>query len=594
MPPVVSDILALIAPNPTYTLLKKFNVPTAHGHRAAVAVTFEASKTITSLYTLLLKTIGLEIWYMVVLLVVALSAKKVRSHNVSVANVIIWNAQSSPLDIVKLMFGYITHTPQYALMWMVLAALAWASSTALSLLATRDLIINLSAPVTGSSIYVPDDSLGVLGSYALRLNQISTPANLRAIGAADNLTTSANVSVSASSGTTDALGNVVYTVDYGYAISDVDFGLQNASGLLLSVTGSCFTDYTWYYGNASSSDIDEDIYLLFGSNRTLTVSTADGGPPLAFFQPSLHPPLGSNASYAIIISSLQRRSFTQGIDPWYATVALSGDPYGAEYQVATQRPVLNCWQNDIWSYNGNSSSINDLEYLGALPPSLVTLFQRFLSEPRIINLGQALGTTALKSATGTQGHYFDAGSSNLKDDLERLVLGAYQATKNTLQESTQFSTQYSDIGNIMLGNNSMLLPGADLFVIYTPDAAALSLAMVIAVPIIAALLLGINLLLTTNRFSWGYVNSLKAGVIYSALDEKNPSSSRWDRRSTAPVYKDHDGHEGAVQKAHVRPRLDPKERTLSWLAVHADKPALSPIADALPPVKTPEVDEQQI
>ncbi|PMD59789.1 uncharacterized protein K444DRAFT_722448 [Hyaloscypha bicolor E] len=551
MPSIVSDILALIAPNPTYTLLKKFNVPTGHGLRAAVAVTFETSKTITSLYTLLLKTIGLEIWYMVVLLVVALSAKKVRSHNVSIV-VIVWNAQSSPLDIIKLMFGYVTHTPQYALMWIALAALAWASSTALSLLATRDLIINLSAPLTGS--------------YALRLNQITTPANLRAIGAADNLTANANVSVSASSPTTDASGNIFYTVDYGYTISDVDFGLQNASGLLLSVTGSCFTDYTWYNGTYNESGTLEDNYLLFGSQNpsdSLAVSIADGGPPLAFFLLPPEGPIGSNASYAIIISSLYRKSFTEGIDPWYATMPLPGDRYGAEYQVAPGRPVLNCWENDIWSYQGNSSSTADLEYLGALPLSLATLFQRFLSAPRIINLGQALGTTALKSATGTQGYYFDAQSSSLHNDLERLVLGAYQATKNTLQELTQFSTQYSDIGNIMLNNDSMLLPGADLFVIYTPDAAALSLAMVIAVPIIAALLLGINLLLTTNYFPWGYVNSLKAAVIYSALDEKDTNTSRWDRSSTAPVYKDHGDVEGAVQTALVRPGLDRKRRTLS-------------------------------
>lgn len=423
MPSVVSDVLALIAPNPTYTLLKKFNVPTGRGLRAAVAVTFESSKTITSLYTLLLKMIGLEIWYMVVLLVVALSAKKVRSHNVSIANVIVWNAQSSPLNIIQLMFGYITHTPQYALMWMALAGLAWASSTALSLLATRDLIINLSAPVTGSSIYVPDDSLGALGSYALRLNQITTPANLRAIGGADNLTANANVSVSASSPTTDAFGNIAYTVDYGYTVSDVDFGLQNASGLLLSVTGSCFTDYTWYDGNITQPGIYEDIYLLFGSqNDSLAVTTSDGGPPLAFFVLPPEPPIGSNASYAIIISSLYRKSFTEGIDPWYATMPLAGDPYKAEYQVAPQRPVLNCWQNDIWSYQGNSSSISDLEYLGALPLSLVTLFQRFLSEPRIIDLGEALGTTALKSATGTQGYYFDAQSSSLHNGRSYLVV----------------------------------------------------------------------------------------------------------------------------------------------------------------------------
>lgn len=162
-------------------------------------------------------------------------------------------------------------------------------------------------------------------------------------------------------------------------------------------------------------------------------------------------------------------------------------------------------------------------------------------------------------------------------DLQRLVLGAYEATKNTLQETTQFSKQYSDIPNLMLGDNNVLLPGADQFVIYTGDAAALSLAMVVAVPIIAALLMGVNFLLTTNTFPcwplpWGYVNALKAAVIYSALDSKDVKTGLWDRSTTAPIYKgDHSDENGAV--AHVRPGLYPDRRTLSWLDSGHDTPA---------------------
>jgi hypothetical protein len=116
--PVVADILSVVAPSKVYNVLMKFNFPTNTGSKAAVALTFEASKILQNLYGLMLKAIVLQLWYLVVLLGIAVSANptKQRSHNITIANVIIWNAQTSPLDIVKLMFGYIAHISWYALM----------------------------------------------------------------------------------------------------------------------------------------------------------------------------------------------------------------------------------------------------------------------------------------------------------------------------------------------------------------------------------------------------------------------------------------------------------------------------------------------
>lgn len=84
-------------------------------------------------------------------------------------------------------------------------------------------------------------------------------------------------------------------MDYSYSVDDVDFGLQNAHGLLLTVSGSCITDYTWYNGTTVGVDITTDIYNLFGSTVNQTyVSTADGGAPIATCNwlqfPSLHIP----------------------------------------------------------------------------------------------------------------------------------------------------------------------------------------------------------------------------------------------------------------------------------------------------------------
>ncbi|KAE8448477.1 hypothetical protein EG329_009358 [Mollisiaceae sp. DMI_Dod_QoI] len=569
---VASGILAFVDPSSDYTLLKWFTMPTHEGPKAAVAVTFESSKTLLSLYTTMLTTSVGQIWSLVVLFGIALSAKKQRSHNTSIANVIIWNAKASLLEIITLMFGYIGHIPLYALMWTLLAVLGMAASQAVSLLVTRNLIIGLAAPVSNSAMFVPGYSSNSTNpnntlSYSYRVHEISTPADLRAIGAADNMTTSANVTVGTTSTSINDLGQPIYKVDYSYSLSDVDFGLQNATGLLLTVEGSCFTDYTWYYGTNDTQDILTDVYLTFGSNNTAKTSTADGGPPLAVFllPPSL--PIGSNFSYAIMISSLYRKSFVPGTDPWYATETSSGDSSDAVYIVKRGRPVLNCWQTDIWSYGEKNSSISELGQLGALPNSLVLVFQHFLGLPRIINLGLSLGSTALKSATGVLGDHFDAQSSNLHDDLQRLVLGAYIGTKNTLQETTKFSRQYTDIPN-RLNENGTILPGSNAFVIYTSDAAALSIPMLIAVPIITLLLLGLNILLTTNALCytppWEYVNALKAAVIYTEIDKDGPNKDCWDLTTPMPIHKGDDTGNGDREDAHVMPGFDPKRKIYRW------------------------------
>lgn len=175
-----------------------------------------------------------------------LQAEKQRSHNISIANVIIWNSQAAPLDIAKVMFGYIAHISLYALTWTVLAVFAWIASVALSLLVSPDLIIGMAAPVKSDAIYVPQYSQSHnTSSYSLRVEQISTPANLRAIGVADNLTTSANVSVGIPNISTAMIDNVETTIlqlNYDYRLSDVDFGLQHARDLFLDVNGSCITE----------------------------------------------------------------------------------------------------------------------------------------------------------------------------------------------------------------------------------------------------------------------------------------------------------------------------------------------------------------
>jgi len=216
----------------------------------------------------------------------------------------------------------------------------------------------------------------------------------------------------------------------------------------------------------------------------------------------------------------------------------------------------------MWSRGGKNASILQIEQLN-VPAGLVDILQAALGQPRIIFLAQALGTSALKSAATSQGYYFGAGASNLHDDLERLVLGAYVATKNTLAETTMFNDEYDDITNLALDATAkQYKDGVADFVIYGSGFAALRINFLVVVPVITVVLWLAVYLLTDNPcfpLPWAYVNALKAPVLYSAVDVEtfqNDGGSKWRRTSQAPYYEEKD------KPAHVRPKYD--KGTFSW------------------------------
>jgi len=578
---VSQQIEDLTSRKDSYVLLQRFSMPTKDGPQDAIAVTFEVSKILLSFYTIMVGFIMLQLWYLAVLVGIGIFAKSKRlTRNMGVANVAIWNSPA-PLSVIKAMFDYSSRIPLYALMWAAAAALAWAGSFTMSLLVSPELIIGAAAPANLQSIYVPEVPQGNLSSVFLRWLSLQVPSNLRAIevlealnpktGQATN-TSSFNVIVQNPQISTDSKGRQVYQVDYSYNLDEVDFGLQHIEKLSLAAQGSCVTEYNWYNDSQvdNTTNVTYDTYYPYGSIPDgISVSLADGKPPLAFISVPQNQS-GANISFAAIISSVQRRSFTPGSDPLYLTqpwpADQPADPFGAGYVVQTQRPALSCWQQDMWTHNGQSKATSEIEQLGVLPPALVDVFKQTLGVPRIINLAQALGTSMLKSAATSQGYYFDAQASSLHDDLQRLVLGAYIATKNTLTETTMFSNIYeSDIPNLAFNESEKQFKGgAADFVIYGNNFAALRINFLIVVPIITVVLWLAVYLLTDNPFfplPWAYVNALKAPVLYSAVDVetfRNDHESGWRRKSQAPYYKEKD------KLAHVRPKYDKERRIFSW------------------------------
>jgi hypothetical protein len=560
----------------TYVLLQRFKMPHDHGSTDAIAVTVEVGKILLSFYTLMMNVIILHLWYLFVLVAIAISAKsKTLTRNMGAANVAIWNSQA-PLSVLKAMFDYRSHIPLYALGWALAASLAWGAAIVMSLLVSPSLIIGNAAPANVAKIYYPANPPKGLSSPTLTFASLLVPSNLRAIEVLEarddktgqkRNTSNFGVAVEDPRFWKDESGNPNVQVDYSFHVSGVDFGLQLLHDLRLEVQGSCHTEYSWWDGTYVFDETPYDRYYLFNNQSTepKIVSRRDGRAPIAtVFQ---HGDEGGNATFAFLISSLQLLSFSEGTDPWYLTERYEDNETTAGYQVSSGRPPLVCWEKNAWSRGaGPKFPITEIEKIQGLKSGTVELFKASLSVPRIIGLTQALGTSALKSASTSKGVFFHAGTSSIHSDLQRLVLGAYMATKNTLTELTMFPEGAdSHIPNLAFEQaTGRFKEGVADFVVLGSNFAALSIRVLIIIPVMTIFLWLTVYLLTDNPFAplpWTYVNALKAPVLYTRVDHEslNPEDKgNWNLKSQLPHFT------SEKSLAVARPQYNRASRTLSW------------------------------
>ncbi|MCJ1476868.1 hypothetical protein MMC13_005537 [Lambiella insularis] len=362
----------------------------------------------------------------------------------------------------------------------------------------RYIIIDNAAPVAPLAIYVPSYEGVDWNNLTTILSVVSLegPSAFRAMGSVDsvNSTTLAKSFVSIDQPeilTKDPIsGDPNQRMTYRYVVTGIDFGLQKYPDLILNVEGSCETEYGWYNGTKKSSDSTAplDVYYLFNNaSYEEWVSLDDGPSPVANFVLGPRPGLLSNFTWAAVISSVNRTSCSTGTDPWYLTVPNAP----GTFSVKPGRPALSCWQNDVWSFRGVNSSVTELTAPALpgldLPESLQDIFARNLANPKIPALGMRLGASALKSATNAFSGVFNASSSSVYADLERLVFASYIATVNTLTETTLFAPN-SGIKNDALDDNGQPQPGVEEFVIWSKDVITLSVKALIIIPVLAGLL----------------------------------------------------------------------------------------------------------
>jgi hypothetical protein len=531
----------------TYRLWHRFHMPTAGGSKDAVAVSQTVGDNLVSAYTFMLEHIVLLVWGITLVASLLISARRYeRTHPNSALHKEIWHSRSSPYDILKLAFKHFLNPKSnrwFILLWLFLALLFVVVKYAVPIIFAPYIKIANAAPVSLDAIYVPSRNGTDIFPSTLESNlenlqifELEVPSALRAAGGVDGANATFNGNPPVKVGPPEILGidddgEVSIRIDYGYNITGLDLGLQNHPDLILNVEGSCRTEYGWWVGSGTNDDnlpgaFVEEYYVFNDSQSQTFVSKYDGGPPIAYF--SVYPPADINASnitWAAIISTVNRSSYTSGTDPWYRTgpspiyEANSSSDLGP-FMVLPKRPALSCWENDVWFYQGNNGSITTLDSIPGLnlPIGLQTILTDSLGEPMIVTLGSYLRESALKSSFTALSDEFDANSSTIYTDLQRLVFASYIASVNTLTETTLYSSNNSIANDVR--PDGVLLPGTSDFVIFSNDVVTLSVKALIIIPTIAVLLWITFILLMLLPMIVGLVES------FSHHDEPEPPEEK--------------------------------------------------------------------
>ncbi|EFX00385.1 hypothetical protein CMQ_7387 [Grosmannia clavigera kw1407] len=529
--------------NGTWLTWKAFYYPDPSGPKWAYSVPTKAAQQINSAYSLMVEMLAAQFWCLLIgIAIVTMLHRKKNQVNNDVFKTLmphLWNSKSDLMSAVlnrsiELLGGSIENRAVIISVIVLIVFALYCGQKAMSILVSAKVILGTAAPVNPEAIYVPTPEKD--NSLIAATHVLNVPWALRALGTATASIASLSKYVSVSKetliGTFNGTQEPVYQIAYSYNVTGADMGLQKYPKLVLSVKGSCFTEYNWYQGySAYENCFYQDIYHPFdNSSRTILSSPLTGGSPMAFFLPGLIGQSGSfptsNSTWAAIISSVGKASYTAGTDPWYLTELQPTNDTGTAYAVVTGRPALSCWEDSVWSHKGKSASIEHLETLPGihLSDGMKKVLEHYLTGPMIVSLGIDLGSSNLISGNAALGAIIDANANSFAQDIERLVVAAYVATTNVLTTTTLYPYGASmKVVNRVQNTSGQVDPGVAEFVVWTPEITALNLVVVITIPVLLTVLL-----LTNGILFWvsplAKANAVGAAELFSEFVKLHQNS----------------------------------------------------------------------
>ncbi|KAM7208433.1 hypothetical protein V8F20_001114 [Naviculisporaceae sp. PSN 640] len=504
-------------PPSTYLTWTKFKYPHPDlGPITAFAVPTPTYKYIQNGYALMSTIMVVNLWAIVMVCGIYKQLTTPRAANkVNGMTMTLWNTRDAPRQsaIGAILYARKKWNKWWYYPFILILAGAWIASLAAGIFLPSSIFLGNAAPVNPLSIYVPTGNFSdwtMQDTYSIWALEGGPylRATAAALVASDEVRAKVKVSLPVLEGTwnntrSGVPDESIQRIDYGYNVTGTDLGLQNLPQLVLTVAGSCVTDYTWLNVEESKTlpgdpnnpveVYHQDYYQSPWQSDPMWADGASSSVQEAAFcfqDPTLVDNRG-NISWGVVISSVDHFSVTPSKDPWYRTSDSVASPDGNVFRILPGRPALSCWQNDVWSYKGQSTDVTNLQSI--LPPDTLSnatadILARYLGLPAVVNLGPHIGTSALQSAQGTISGVFDAGASSIYKDLSPLILGAYIATINTLADTTLYfdhnSTNSSSIRNLAReeDDDSITRPDVGQFIVFSEHVASLSLTLIILIP----------------------------------------------------------------------------------------------------------------
>jgi hypothetical protein len=190
-------------------------------------------------------------------------------------------------------------------------------------------------------------------------------------------------------------------------------------------------------------------------------------------------------------------------------------------------------------------------------------FQAWLLDPMPNKMGVSLGRISLASSLYQFQDEFDAQSSSILADMQRLISGSYFATKDMFAETTLYPTDgRNGYQNLAYANDGKPLANIGAFVIASSDVSTLSFRVLVIIPVILAALFSILQLLKMLSAPWSIDDGLSGSILYSYVDQfangEDATADDWKR-------KDSMAYVSADKPARIRPTWKDKKSGPTWI-----------------------------
>ncbi|KAF8460096.1 hypothetical protein BDZ91DRAFT_833237 [Kalaharituber pfeilii] len=525
-----------------YLLGRRFMMPFPGGSKNAIAVDSSQEIYIISLYTIIVTAIFATWWILIVIAIpcvvpeylLAQTSAHLFTHwainepsQTAVIMLQYWwrlltsrlvkrSANSSiPRSNSKGIPEYLTFSWRdftVTLIIVFLAAGTYVGGIVAGILLPNKFILGHAAPANSYTLHypLPLSKFDVIPNTIMRnYGDYIRGSQLRALGTVDSgsarklLNTTVKFEKIPSQPPSDWQSVDSYTIEYVLSVSGHDMGLQHAPDLAVQLEGKCQFMFEWnVIVHKNKNNFVQWVQWILWPNDNIIRNNITVLPAVLRDQVEHS---SNTYQYVIIPQMWGIRTYGNNTDPWY-----HGDPF---YPVKPGPPVVQCWENQTWTYKGWTGTLTDIQNNTVpnlhLSNAIITILKTHFSE-HVIKLGNQvlyLPASPLGKIAVVVGPYALAsmrtmGADNVVNlplcsaaaDMQRLAYGAYIMTRDLFRTTAIDYGLWMDSPDFTddIRNNASLnelrmkdgqpLPGAGDFVIYTDRATAIRFETLVALP----------------------------------------------------------------------------------------------------------------